>query len=352
MQIYVNFFEFRKKRQKINHLICLLLIYNMLCLYAIKPDSGRFRQKNDMIPMRLTTGDKVALVATARKIEYNEVLPAIELFESWGLNVVIPEGLFDGDNQFAGSDGHRATIFQRMLDDREVKAVFCVRGGYGTVRIVDRLDFSCFKRYPKWIVGYSDVTVLHSHIARQCGVATLHAIMPINIPEHAVELKSPAIESLHRCLFDGTVEYRFRTDAECLVKNRMGECKGSIIGGNLSVLYSLLGSSSDIDTEGKILLIEDLDEYLYHIDRMMMAMKRAGKLARLKGLIVGALTDMHDNNVPFGRTAEEIVRDTVSEYGYPVVYYCPFGHIGVENMALPLGVELKMEVGEKYVIIE
>lgn len=299
----------------------------------------------------LREGDKVSLVATARKVTPEEVSPAICLLESWGLRVVIPDALYAAENQFAGSDSHRATFFQRQLDDPEIRAIFCVRGGYGTVRMVDLLDFTTFKRNPKWIVGYSDVTVLHSHIHCNCGVPTLHGTMPINITMEDVLHNPVSLASLYDILFHGVMQCSVELPRGATVKNRPGRCQAEVVGGNLSVLYSLIGSSSDIDTAGKILLIEDLDEYLYHIDRMMMALKRAGKFRGLKGLIVGAMSEMHDNTVPFGRNAEQIVRDAVAEYDFPVAYYCPFGHIGNQNHSLPLGLVVEFEVSENKAIV-
>ncbi len=312
----------------------------------------RYKNMKTLKDMLLKQGDLVALAATARKVTPDEVQPAIRLFESWGLRVSIPDGLFDTDNQFAGNDFHRAAILQELIDSNEVKAIFCVRGGYGTVRIVDDVDFGLLKTKPKWIVGYSDITVLHSHIECNCGVPTLHATMPLNIPPDACSRHYLATETLHQVLFDGHLHYDFENNNVDGIRNRCGRCCAPIVGGNLSVLYSLLGSSSDINTEDKILLIEDLDEYLYHIDRMMMALKRSGKLKGLRGLLVGAMNDMHDNAVPFGRTAEQIVRDAVADYDYPVAFHCPFGHIGTDNRALPLGVTVTIEVGENDVVID
>lgn len=285
----------------------------------------------------LKKGDVVALVATARKVSPEEMAPAIARLRSWGLEVKIPEVLYDADNQFAGSDEHRALLLQKMLDDSVVKAVFCCRGGYGTVRIIDRLDFSRFVQCPKWIVGYSDVTVLHSHIHTMLGIPTLHGTMPVNMGSEA----SPADESLRKVLFGEGVDYQW-VDSFC--GRRTGQAEGVIVGGNLSILYSLCGSPSALDTKGKILLIEDLDEYLYHIDRMMQNLKRNGMLDGLAGLVVGGLTDMHDNSVPFGHTAEEIVMDAVAEYHYPVAFNAPFGHLGGDNLALPLGSPVRLSV--------
>lgn len=285
----------------------------------------------------LKKGDTVALVATARKVSPEEMAPAIARLRSWGLEVRVPDGLYQAENQFAGSDGHRAGLLQSVLDNPEVKAVFCCRGGYGTVRIVDRLDFSRFARSPKWIVGYSDVTVLHCHIYTRLGIPTLHGTMPVNMGAEA----SPADESLRKVLFGDRVDYEWKDSFD---GRRCGETEGVLVGGNLSILYSLCGSPSALDTKGKILLIEDLDEYLYHIDRMMQNLKRNGMLDGLLGLVVGGLTDMHDNAVPFGRTAEEIVRDAVAEYHYPVAFNAPFGHLGGGNMALPLGTMMRLSV--------
>lgn len=296
-------------------------------------------------PKLLQPGDKVSIVATARKVSPAEMQPAIDLFRSWGLQVTLPKGLFEQNNQFAGDEYNRAQMLQEALNDDEIKAIFCARGGYGTVRIIDMLDFTSFAKNPKWIIGYSDITVLHSHIQRHLGIPTLHAIMPINIPQDAATAahKSyPAIDSLKDALFNGP-----QTEIRGTAGNnfgRRGESYAPIVGGNLSILYSLMGSPSEIDTDGKILFIEDLDEYLYHIDRMMQNLKRAGKLTNLKGLIVGAMSDMHDNQTPFGKSAEEIIWDVVKDYTYPVWFHAPYGHIETDNIALCLGSPINFSV--------
>ena len=284
-------------------------------------------------PPYLQSGDSVAIVAPARKIERHEIDAAVRLFRSWQLDVVLPPHLFDADNQFAGDDHIRALTLQEQLDNPKIRAIICARGGYGTVRIIDRLDFTRFAKSPKWLVGYSDVTVLHSHIHRHLDIETLHATMPINIHADADSTHYPAIETLRQALFGDTLTYSLPSHPLC----RTGSAHGQLVGGNLSILYSLCGSPSDIDTNGKILFIEDLDEYLYHIDRMMMNLKRCGHLAHLAGLVVGQMSDMHDNAVPFGATAEQIIRDAVAEYDYPVCFNFPAGHNGVDNHALILG---------------
>lgn len=278
---------------------------------------------------------RIALAATARKVSPEEMQPAIAMLQEWGMQVLVPDGLYAEEHQLAGSDAHRARQLQSLLDDPSVDAILCCRGGYGTVRIIDQLDFTAFQTKPKPIVGYSDVTVLHSHL-HTLGFPTLHATMPINMDG----TPNPATESLHSALLGHPLSYSIPHHP----LNRTGKATAPVVGGNLSILYSLLGSPSYIDTRGKILLLEDLDEYLYHIDRMMQALRRAGMLEGLAGLIVGPLTDMHDNAIPFGHTAEEIVRQTVAGYSYPVLFNAPFGHIGPRNLALPLGVPIEMEV--------
>lgn len=289
----------------------------------------------------LQTGDRVALAAPARAVTPEEMAPAIATLQAWGLQVVVPEGLYERDGQLAGDDRHRAALMQSLLDDPCIAAIVCVRGGYGTVRIVDRLDFSRFAEHPKWIVGYSDVTVLHCHIQATLGLPTLHATMPVNFPTDGSPC--PATESMRRALFGKPQDISW--DSRTL--DRRGDAKGVAVGGNLSILYSLLGSRSQVDTRGKILLIEDLDEYLYHIDRMMQALKRAGMLDGLAGLVVGALSDMHDNSTPWGHTAEEIVAETVADYDYPVAFDAPIGHIGTANQALTMGMPLTLTVDHK-----
>ena len=287
-------------------------------------------------PNYLQKGDTVAIVSTARKISSDQIIAAIKLLEKWGLNVAIGNTIGSEDHQFAGNDEARINDFQQMLDNPKVKAIWCARGGYGTVRIVDKLDFSAFKKQPKWIIGYSDITVLHSHI-HNLGIETLHATMPINIEKNSKE----SLETLKKSLFGKNLAYKIPADE----KNKSGNATGELVGGNLSVLYSLLGSKSSIKTDGKILFIEDLDEYLYHIDRMLMNLKRNGYFDNLKGLIVGGLTNMHDNEIPFGKTAEEIILDCVAEFDFPVVFNFPAGHLD-DNRALILGRKVTLDVGE------
>ena len=279
-------------------------------------------------PPFLKKGDKIAIVASARKISKAELDPSFKIIKSYGFEILYSDLLFSEDNQFAGSDNIRAKELQQMLDDNSVKAIFFVRGGYGSVRIVDKLDFTNFVLNPKWLVGYSDITVFHNHVVRNFGIQTLHASMPINFKDNT----KLALDSLFDVLYGRLPFYEFSSHS----LNNLGKINGELVGGNLSVLYSLLGSNSFPKTDGKILFLEDLDEYLYHIDRMMMGLKRAGKLSNLAGLLIGGMTQMNDNTIPFGKTAEEIIFDAVSEYGYPVSFNFPSGHID-NNMALVMG---------------
>ncbi len=288
----------------------------------------------------LKKGDKIGIVATARKVTKAELEPAIETLRSWGLEPVLGKNLFGDHHQYSGSDEDRRQDLQAMLDDVTVKAVISARGGYGTMRIVDGLNFSAFKKHPKWIIGFSDITVLHSHL-NNMGVESIHAPMPLTFPRDA-----ESVESLRKALFGETLSYTFSSNA----LNRAGNAEGIIVGGNLSLLYALQSSASDIDTKGKILFIEDLDEYLYHIDRMMLSLKRSGKLDKLAGLVVGGMSDMRDNPIPFGKTAEEIIIDTVKEYSYPVSFGFPAGH-GTKNMALHFGRKATLNVSGKETIL-
>ncbi len=285
-------------------------------------------------PHFLKKGDTVAIIAPARKISEAELDPAIKILESWGLKVKSGKHIYAVDNQFAGTDAERCSDLQTMLDDSNIKAIFSARGGYGAVRIIDKLDFSGLKKNPKWIIGYSDVTVFHSHIHTHTGIETLHATMPINFTKDGESL-----EMLKKTLFGELPSYHIHSHK----LNRHGEAEGILVGGNLSLLYALAGTPSDIDTKDKILFLEDLDEYLYHIDRMMIQLKRSGKLAGLKGLVIGSFSEMKDNTVPFGKTAEEIIADAVQEYDYPVCFGFTAGH-GNKNLPLIMGGKISLGV--------
>ncbi len=292
-------------------------------------------------PNYLKEGATVAIVSTARRISKKELIPAITILKKRGLKVVLGTSIGAEDHQFAGNDELRTSDFQTMLDHPEIDAIWCSRGGYGTVRIIDQLDFSNFKNHPKWIIGYSDITVLHAHL-HQLGIETLHAQMPLFI-----ETKSDAtINSIKETLFGEKYEIIIPSEKN----NINGIASGQLIGGNLSILYSLCGSPSALNTKGKILFIEDLDEYLYHIDRMLQNLLRNGYFEGLEGLIVGGMTQMHDNDIPFGKNAEEMILDICSEYDFPIAFDFPAGHLK-DNRALILGRKVDLMVNKNGVTL-
>lgn len=289
-----------------------------------------------LTPPFLKNGDTIGLVSTARKTAKEELEPALQCLSIQGYKIVLAPNLFEEYHQFAGTDEQRTSDFQWLIHNPEIKAILCVRGGYGTVRIIDNIDFSPLLTHPKWICGYSDVTVLHSHL-NNFGIQTLHCTMPVNFPSDGS--LNDSVKSMLNFLEGKPQPYSIKNHA----LNRIGETNGELVGGNLSILYSLQGSESEINTDGKILFIEDLDEYLYHIDRMMMNLKRSGKLSKLAGLIVGGMSEMHDNTVLFGKTGEEIILEAVNEYNYPVSFGFQSGHID-PNMALLLGCNVSLSV--------
>ena len=290
-------------------------------------------------PKKIKVGDRIGIVATARKISLYEISPAKKILESWGLEVVFGKFLFESKNQFAGSIEQRIVDLQAMIDDDTISAILCARGGYGTVQIIDRLDFSNLIRKPKWVIGFSDITVLHSHL-NQLGLSTLHSTMPINFLDNTKK----SLNSLRNALFNS--ENSISTSAHRL--NKLGLVETEIVGGNLSIIYSLLGSASDINTDGKILFIEDLDEYLYHVDRMIINIKRNFKFHKLKGMIVGSMSNMHDNNISFGRTVEEIILGHSEEYNFPICFDFPAGHLN-DNQSIILGMRSTLEIHENGV---
>ena len=283
-------------------------------------------------PPYLSPNDKVGIISTAKRIEPQEVEYALNVLKCWGLQPVIGPNAFSSDGFLAGTDAQRSADLQQMLDDTSIKAVFFTRGGYGTMRIIDQIDFTAFKKHPKWLVGYSDITLLHNHV-QNFGIETLHAVML-----QGYESSTPqSVESVRVALFGESIVYKVSAHS----KNRLGDesINGTLVGGNLSMIYAAIGSDSEIDTDDKILFIEDIDEYLYHYDRMLVALKRAGKLAKLKALVVGTLIDIKDSTIPFGRDAYQITLEQTANYNYPVYFGFPAGHSS-ENLALILGREV------------
>lgn len=323
-----HYFLHPTKSLEIKNLTLLILLFNFsLDLYA---------QNQKIMPQHLKKGDTVAIVATARKMDAATLQPGIRLLESWGLKVILGKTIGLEQNQLAGADWQRATDLQEMMDNPNVKAIWAAKGGYGTVKIIDRIDFTHFKKNPKWIIGFSDLTVLHSHL-NQLGFQSLHAIMAISVGSATSDAK----ESLRKVLFGESLKYTIPPHDF----NTFGTAKGELVGGNLSVLYSIQGSVSEVNLENKILFLEDLDEYLYHIDRMMTNLKRNGSLKKLKGIIIGGMTSMNDNAIPWGKNALEIIHETVKDLNIPVVFNFPAGHIK-DNRALIFGRTMTLEVAE------
>jgi muramoyltetrapeptide carboxypeptidase len=293
-------------------------------------------------PPSLKKGDKIAITCPAKKLPA-PMDDAVKLLQSWGLEVVLGETVDASYHQFAGDDDLRARDLQRFIDDDSIKAIIAARGGYGTVRMIDKVDFSRFAQNPKWLVGFSDITVLHTHLYTNYGAQTIHGQMPVNIPDASAR----SLDTLRKALFGEELNYQIAPHA----LNRTGETSGVLVGGNLSLLIAVSSSVSDLDYTGKILFIEDVSEYLYAIDRMMRCLKRAGKLKNLAGLIVGAFTDAKDNDIPFGQTVTEIIMDVVKEYDYPVCFDFPAGHIP-NNCSLVFGKPLHLSVNKQQVFIK
>jgi len=287
-------------------------------------------------PRYLKKGDKVAIVCPAKKLP-KSIASGIAILESWGLEVVKGETVSAAYHQFAGDDALRAADIQGFLDDPEIRAIIAGRGGYGTIRIIDELDFTLFNEDPKWIVGFSDITVLLSHVCAALNTQSIHAQMP-----YTFEDATPAsLESLRKALFGEANEYSFQSS----FPNRPGKAEGILIGGNLTLLVMVQGSVSEMDYTDKILFLEDVGEYEFSIDRMMRMLKRSGKLAKLKGLIVSSFNEIKIEDIPFGASPEQVIWEVVKEYDYPVCFNFPVGHID-NNMAMVIGAQVKLGVEE------
>ena len=280
---------------------------------------------------------KIAIAAPARKVTPDEMEFAIHWLRDHGFESVFDNRLYSVDNIAAGSDALRCAIIQEYMDRDDIDAIWMARGGYGSIRIIDKLDFSKFMKHPKPIIGFSDVTVFHGKLSR-LGIPSIHASMP-----HILANKTPeALQSLIDALTGKSLHYEWPS----FPLNRLGDAEGLMVGGNLSVLCGMLGSNSFPETGGKILFLEDVDEYIYHVERMMYALKRAGKLDHLKALVIGGLTDIHDNPDPFGKTVEQAIFDVVKEYDYPVCFGFPAGH-QAENRAIVLGKTAMIRIGKE-----
>ncbi|WP_437920950.1 S66 peptidase family protein [Sphingobacterium sp. LRF_L2] len=290
------------------------------------------------IPEFLKKGDKVAIVCPASYIKGN-IDTAIEILTEWGLQVVVGKSVHAQFHQFAGEDSLRAEDLQKALDAPDIKAIFAARGGYGTVRIIDEIDFSLFEKKPKWIIGFSDITVLHSHIHNNFQIASIHGQMPKSFEDSSAD----ALTSLRNTLFGKPIDYTYKQDR---FPNRSGYGEGNLIGGNLAILQSILASPSDGSYDDKILFIEDVGEAHYNLDRMLWTLKRAHKFNKLQGLIVGGFTALRDSDPAFGQRFEEIIFDKIRAFDFPVCFDFPAGHIQ-NNHSLVLGRKVSLEVKNK-----
>ncbi|MCD0488951.1 LD-carboxypeptidase [Pedobacter sp. MC2016-14] len=299
-----------------------------------EPNVARLMQK---IPPYLKSGDAIGITSPAGYIGLHDIQPAVQLMESWGYKVIIGAAVGKRDFTYGGRDEERMADFQLMLDDPEIKAIMCARGGYGLVRTIDGLNFKTFVKHPKWIIGFSDVTVLHCHINRNFGIASLHSKMCNSFPgdwTKADPVQIATILSIRQAL--AGEDFKYTAPANAL--NRLGRAEAPLIGGNLSIIETLAGTVSDLDTKNKILFIEDTGEYLYSIDRMLWNLKRTGKLSKLAGLIIGGFKVKQDDpNEEFGKSVAEIILEKVKEYDYPVCFDFPVGHQR-NNIAIKCGV--------------
>ncbi len=297
-------------------------------------------------PPYLEKDDVIGIVCPSGYMPVEKASESIRVLnEEWGFRTKIGKTLGNEFNYFSGTDEERLNDFQQMLDDDDVKGILCARGGYGLSRIIDKINFKKFKKQPKWIIGYSDVTVLHSHLYSNHYISSIHA--PMAAAFNDAGYINRFVQSLKNALEGKKLKY----SCESHEFNKKGEAIGELIGGNLTLLAHLIGTDSDIKTRGRILFLEDIGEYLYNIDRMMYQLKRSGKLSKLAGLIIGGFIDNKDTERPFGQTAYEIIYDAVKEYDYPVCFGFPVGH-GKENYALKIGVGYKLKVGKTKIILE
>lgn len=293
-----------------------------------------------LAPSYLKKGDTILIIATARARSKEAIEPAISILKSWGLTVLLGENVFRIHHQFAGTDTERQADLQWAINHKTAKAILIAGGGYGTMRIIDAINFKALLKYPKWFIGYSDVTIIHSRFAK-LNLASIHGTMAFQFTKD-----EEATISIKQLIFGKKLNYSIPKSN----LNRLGKAEAEIVGGNLSLLYAASGSIDDLDTKNKILFIEDLDEQLYHLDRMMLQLKRSGKLKNLKALIVGGMSDMKDNAVPYGKTANEIILEAVKEYNYPVCFDFPAGHV-TKNMALYFGKKALLTIAKNKITL-
>jgi len=300
----------------------------------------------NLFPPYLKTGDTIGIVCPSGYMAAERILSCVHALKSWGFRVKIGRTVgSDSLNYFSGTDAERLDDLQAMLDDEEISAILFGRGGYGLSRIIDQISFKKFKKTPKWVLGYSDITLLHAHIYANYEIATAHSPMAGAFADAATD--DMYLNSV-RDLLTGEKQ-NFTCEAHPF--NRRGEAEGKLMGGNLTLLAHVVGGSSDFKTKGLILFIEDIGEYLYNMDRMLYQLKEAGKFQKPAAVIIGNFTDMKDTERPFGQSAYEIIRDFLEDFEYPVCYRFPVGHVKV-NFALKCGADYKLKIGRERVSLE
>ena len=325
------------------HVLYLILIVFMTVNNDINAQNNTDNSKDLIQPPYLKAGDTVAIVAPSGILKHREreVQQAVDLLKSWGLHAVVGKNVFSKSNHFAGTDEERCADLQNAMDDPKISAIWCARGGYGTVRVLDKLNYIKFRKNPKWIIGYSDITALHNQVHNE-GFQSLHALMCVSLTKDIGDVKE-AVSTFKSAIFGNPENYIL----EGSKYNEIGEASGELVGGNLTMLHTMLGSDTSIDTTGKILFIEEIGEYKYHIDRMLQSMKRAGYFDNLNGLVVGDMSRMRTNTTLWGTSVEQLILDALEDYDFPIAFNMPAGH-EKDNRALVLGkvVNLKVEKNE------
>lgn len=323
-----------------------IIIFSLVLCNSIngqnQPENSENMTSELIQPPYLKAGDTVAIVAPSGilKNREREVQQATDLLKSWGLNVVVGRYVFNKANHFAGTDDERCEDLQMVMDDPKISAIWCARGGYGTVRILDKLDYTKFKKNPKWLIGYSDITALHNQFHNE-GFQSIHALMCVSLTKDLSEIKE-TIETFKSTIFGNSVNYTLEGSSY----NRTGETSGQLVGGNLTILHTMLGSKESIDTKGKILFIEEIGEYKYHIDRMLQSMKRAGYFDNCKGVIVGDMSRLRKNTTLWGTSIQQLILDALADYNFPISFNMPAGH-EKDNRALILGKTIELKVTKK-----
>lgn len=322
-------------------LSCLALVFGIQDLSA-QENITAMKQHTLVRPPYLKVGDTVAIVAPSGVLKNKEadIQRAQDLLLSWGVHSVLGANLFADSNHFAGTDEQRAADFQKAMDDPTISAIWSARGGYGTVRILDKLDYTKFRKKPKWVIGYSDITALHNQLHNE-GFESLHAVMAAGITADLKGIEE-SVATFKEAIFGKPLAYTLKGSTY----NRVGTASGQLVGGNLTLIHTMLGSKTSIDVSGKILFIEEVGEHLYHVDRMLQSLKRAGYFDNCKGVLVGDFSKVRINTTPWGSGIEQLILDALSDYDFPIAFEMPAGHED-DNRALILGRNIELSVGKE-----